>query len=81
MSKTLKLRYFAALRDQVGREEETLELAANTPAELYAALQDRYGLTLEPASLRVAVNDCFVPMNSPLADGDQVVFIPPVAGG
>ena len=81
MNKSLKLRYFAALRDQVGREEEILELPVNTPAELYAALQQRYGLTLEPASLRVAVNDCFVPMDSPLAEGDQVVFIPPVAGG
>lgn len=81
MSKNLKLRYFAALRDQVGREAETLELAVNTPAELYAALQERYGLTLEPASLRVAVNDRFVAMDSTLAEGDQVVFIPPVAGG
>ncbi len=79
--KTLKLRYFAALRDQVGLSEETLQLAVNTPAELFQALQARYGVTLDPASLRVAVNDRFVPMNEPLEDGDQVVFIPPVAGG
>ncbi len=81
MSKKLELYYFAALREQTGRAEETLCEAVDTPAELYRLLEQRYDLTLEPASLRVAVNDRFVAMDSPLADGDRVVFIPPVAGG
>jgi molybdopterin converting factor small subunit len=31
--------------------------------------------------LRVAVNDEFADWSQPLAAGDRVVFIPPVAGG
>jgi molybdopterin converting factor small subunit len=35
-----------------------------------------------PASqLKVAVNAAFSDWNQALADGDEVVFIPPVAGG
>jgi molybdopterin converting factor small subunit len=31
--------------------------------------------------MKVAINDEFSEWNSELADGDSVVFIPPVAGG
>jgi molybdopterin converting factor small subunit len=31
--------------------------------------------------LRVAVNESFSDWSRPLAEGDRVVFIPPVAGG
>jgi len=31
--------------------------------------------------LKVAVNEEFAAWDRPLADGDRVVFIPPVAGG
>ena len=39
----------------------------------------RYGLG--PEVLRVAINAEFADWSTPLADGDAVVFIPPVAGG
>jgi molybdopterin converting factor small subunit len=31
--------------------------------------------------LKVAINGEFTDWSTPLADGDEVVFIPPVAGG
>jgi molybdopterin-guanine dinucleotide biosynthesis protein A len=77
----LNVRYFAVLREQAGRSAEQLETQATTPRELYDELRRRRGLTLAPEFLRVAVNDEFGDWRSPLADGDTVVFLPPVAGG
>ena len=77
----LRVRYFAVLREQAGRSTEELETQASTPRELYEELCRRRGLTLSPEFLRVAVNDEFGDWRSLLADGDTVVFLPPVAGG
>jgi len=41
----------------------------------------RHGFTLAPEHLKVAVNSEFSDWSRPLAAGDHVVFIPPVAGG
>lgn len=77
----VQLRYFALLREQAGRAAETLDSRARTPAELYAELAGRYGFRLAPTQLRVAVNAAFADWDQPLSEGDEVVFIPPVAGG
>jgi molybdopterin converting factor subunit 1 len=79
--KHLTVQYFALLREQAGRREEALVSAARTPRELYAELAARYPFTLAPEVLRVAINAEFGEWSTPLADGDAVVFIPPVAGG
>lgn len=79
--KRLTVQYYALLREQAGRREEALVSGAATPRELYAELSQRYPFTLAPEVLRVAVNAEFREWSAPLADGDQVVFIPPVAGG
>lgn len=73
--------YFAILREQAGRDREVIETAAATPRQLYAELVDRYGFELPAARLRVAINDTFADWSQALADGDRLVFIPPVAGG
>jgi molybdopterin-guanine dinucleotide biosynthesis protein A len=77
----LTIQYFALLREQAGRSAETLETAAATPADLYAELTARYGFTLSRDQLKVAVNSEFADWSRPLSAGDDVVFIPPVAGG
>lgn len=77
----VQLRYYALLREQAGRTAETVESQARTPGELYAELASRHGFRLPPAQVRVAVNSTFADWDRPLADGDEVVFIPPVAGG
>ena len=79
--RNVRVQYFAVLREQAGRAEETLATEAGTPAELYEALKALHGLRLPRAVLRVAVNEEFSDWERPLADGDHVVFIPPVAGG
>ena len=77
----VNVRYFALLREQAGRGSEALQTAARTPQELYEQLQRERGLQLAPQFLRVAVNDEFGDWQQPLADGDTVAFLPPVAGG
>ncbi len=77
----VNLRYYALLREQAGRASETLDTAAATPSSLYAELATRHGFRLPASQLRVAVNSAFCDWEQPLADGDEVVFIPPVAGG
>jgi molybdopterin-guanine dinucleotide biosynthesis protein A len=78
---SLHVRYFAALRDQAGRSEETVDTLARTPRALYDELRVARGLQLRPEQLRVAVNEDFADWARPLAAGDSVVFLPPVAGG
>lgn len=77
----LKIQYYALMREQAGRSEETLETAAATPADLYGELRLRYPFTLAPEQLKVAVNSEFSDWSRALVSGDAVVFIPPVAGG
>ena len=79
--KTLRVQYYAILREQAGRSEETIDTAAATPVELYSELRSRHSLQLVPAQLKVAVNAEFRDWRHPLRHGDTVVFIPPVAGG
>jgi molybdopterin converting factor subunit 1 len=77
----LKIQYYALMREQAGRSEESLETSAATPTDLYGELTARYGFTLAREQLKVAVNSEFSDWSRPLTAGDAVVFIPPVAGG
>lgn len=77
----IRVQYFALLREQAGCADESLETKARTPRDLYDELRARHPFTLPPELLRVAVNAEFGDWAQPLADGDAVVFIPPVAGG
>jgi len=77
----IKVQYYALLREQAGRSEEAVSTSARTPRDLYEELRRRHPFTLAPDVLRVAVNAEFGEWSQPLAEGDAVVFIPPVAGG
>lgn len=79
--RTLRVQYYAILREQAGRSEETLDTTAGTPAELYDELRRRHPFQLTAAQLKVALNSEFSDWQAPLRHGDTVVFIPPVAGG
>jgi molybdopterin converting factor subunit 1 len=81
VSKTISVQYFAILREERGVPQEKLSTAAATPAALYDELRTRHHFTLPGDRVRAAVNDAFVAADTPLHEGDRVVFIPPVAGG
>ena len=77
----IRLRYFASLADRAGRSEELRDTAAGNPRDLYAEIAREHALGFAPERLRVAVNDALVGWDHALADGDEVVFLPPVSGG
>lgn len=79
--KSIRIQYFAILRESAGRSDETVRTRAQTAAQLYGELLDRYGFSLQPEQLRVVINDELEAWTTPLHDGDEVVFLPPVAGG
>lgn len=79
--RTLRIQYYAILREQAGRSEETFDTTAATPAELYNELRQRHSFQLTATQLKVALNSEFSDWHTPLRHGDTVVFIPPVAGG
>lgn len=78
--KTIRIEYFAALREHTGLTSEEVTTDAQTVDQLYAELDRRHEFP-SLGQLKVAVNDEFGDWQSGLADGDAVVFIPPVAGG
>lgn len=77
----LKLVYYAVFREQSGMNSEEYETTSSTPSQLYEELAKRFGYQLPANLVRAAVNGRFVGMTDSLAEGDEVVFIPPVAGG
>ncbi len=78
--KSIKIEYFAVLREHAGRDAETLSTDAATAGALFDELKQRYSFP-ELSSVKAAINDEFADWNATLNDGDSVVFIPPVAGG
>ncbi|MBS0192842.1 MAG: MoaD/ThiS family protein [Proteobacteria bacterium] len=77
----VRLLYFASLRDAAGCEQESLEVATASLADLYEQARSRHGFVLQRQRLRVARNGAFAPWNELAADGDEIAFIPPVSGG
>lgn len=75
--------FFAAYRDLVGASECFVDVPeGSTVGDLVVKLRARgvpfSGLPTDPA---VAVNRKYVTRGAPLTEGDEVAFIPPVAGG
>jgi len=80
---TLTVRYFAALRDQMGKAEEEVEYDASTPRQLIDWLTERDGraaLLGEPF-VRIIVNQDIVAADHALNPGDDIAFCPPFSGG
>jgi molybdopterin converting factor subunit 1 len=80
-TRRIQVRFFAILREQAGVSALECETPARTPAELYQELAGARGLTVPAALLRVAINDRYATLETPLRPDDRVVFLPPVAGG
>lgn len=79
--KSIKLVYFALLREKANKESEEINTEAKTYGELYLELSHRYNFELPNHMVQVAVDDFFTSMSSEIQDHQKIVFIPPVAGG
>lgn len=71
--------YFASLRDQIGKANETLELQETSTVT--QAWQYANSDCAIPTNTLVAVNQNYVGFDTELCDGDEVAFFPPVTGG
>ena len=79
--------YFASLRETLDLDQEQIELPADidTVAELkqwLAARGERWqDMFSQNGQMLVSVNQHMSNDNSPVKDGDEVGFFPPVTGG
>lgn len=79
---TINVLYFASLADEAGCHEENISVKPSTSlTDLYAQLSQKHRFSRPHSELRVAVNDYFAKWTDQIHDGDNVVFITPVAGG
>jgi sulfur-carrier protein len=79
----VRVRLFASLREAAGRGEAELRLEPGATAEdAWRRLAEQHPALLPSrASLAASVNRRYAPFDTVLAEGDEVVFIPPVSGG
>ncbi len=79
------VKYFASIREALGRGAEALETSSDTLAELrdeLVARGDAYAQGLARGkSVRVALDQVMSDESAPLRDGCEVAFFPPVTGG
>jgi len=74
-------RYFALFREQTGCGSETVDWTGGTAAELFQLMAEKHPSLRTEAAALVAVNDEMAAWQTELAEGDEVLFFPPVAGG
>lgn len=82
---TLELRYFASIRESLGKGSETVVTTAATAGALRDELIARGGAYAQALArgkaVRMAVNQSLGTDSAPLSAGAEVAFFPPVTGG
>lgn len=76
--------YFAQFREEAGASRENIRLPADRAATagiLFDEIASRHGFTLGRSSVRPAINGAYAEWDDPVNADDELVFIPPVAGG
>ena len=74
----INVRYFASLRERLGRSQEQVEAAGIVNV---ADVWRRVASEPMPANTLVAINQEYAGPDSPVRAGDEVAFFPPVSGG
>jgi molybdopterin converting factor subunit 1 len=79
----VRLLLFAILRDITGSDQRLLSLReGTTPYDVWRSLRDEFpALEAYHEPPLVAVNESYAAATTQLQDGDDLAFIPPVAGG
>ena len=77
------VRLFARLRDLAGAGELACEVPAGARVtDVWRWLEDRHpSIAAHARSVSAAVNAEYARMDAPVAEGDEVAFLPPVSGG
>jgi len=83
----MKVKYFAWVRERIGKSEETVEPPANvrTVGDLMAWLARRgetYAHAFEkPRVIRAAIDHAHVKQDAVIAGAREIAFFPPMTGG
>lgn len=86
-NKVIKVKFFAAIREQIGKDELNLplpDMAAPRVGDLVSELKnhnDTLKIIFEQDSYMCAVNFKLVDSEAFVKDNDEVAFFPPVTGG
>ncbi|HEY8605544.1 MAG TPA: molybdopterin converting factor subunit 1 [Noviherbaspirillum sp.] len=87
MTRTIRLRFFASVREAVGIAQEELALPdeVRTVGQVRSLLVARGGVwadaLAEGRALRMAYNQQMTGADTPVGEGGEVAFFPPVTGG
>jgi len=74
----ITVKYFASLREQMGKAEELLILSDATPiAEVWKNVSGE----ASPDNILMAINMEYVKSDAIVEEGDEIAFFPPVTGG
>lgn len=76
---TVHVKYFASLRETVGRSCDEVAIPGQTSVE--KIWQQATNNMARPEQLLVAVNQEYANFSKQVQDGDEVAFFPPVTGG
>ncbi len=82
----MKLRYFASIRECIGKSEEIFNLdpTIETVADLIEELKksgDEYLLAFELSSLKIAVDHTHAHLSTNIKTAKEIAFFPPMTGG
>jgi sulfur-carrier protein len=81
----VSIKYFASVREALGKSSEALQTSALTVAELRDELIARGGAFAQELargkSVRIALNHTMTDEDAALSEGCEVAFFPPVTGG
>jgi molybdopterin synthase sulfur carrier subunit len=82
----IRIRYFARLREALGRGEEEIALpdgvaSAGALRDWLCERGEPWRDALSAPAVLVAINQESARPETPVADGDEVAFFPPVTGG
>ena len=86
-ARTVKIRYFAWVRERVGRAEEDVEVPASAAtvadlADWLAARGPEYAHAFEKRDvIRCALDQVHVKPTTPIGAAREIAFFPPVTGG
>lgn len=74
----IKVKYFASLREQIGKDKEIVE-----DTDQISSVKDlkHFLSNALPTQTLCAVNYEYAHDDTPIKDGDEVAFFPPVTGG
>ena len=75
---SITVRFFASIREKLGKEQDIIESKGITCAE---DAWNRAAKIPLPGNLLVAVNMEYARPDQLVQDGDEVAFFPPVTGG